>query len=67
MDGGWVVPFRCGHPLSCGVDGEPLQLRLQGLTLPTIPAGVGRPPLHCTVYFGGAIAIVHGNDTIFPW
>ncbi|MEW4223376.1 hypothetical protein [Rossellomorea marisflavi] len=47
-----AVPFRCGRPLSCGVCGEPLRLRLQGLTLPTVPAGVGRPPLHCTVGFG---------------
>ncbi|GLI85318.1 hypothetical protein ANABIO32_30480 [Rossellomorea marisflavi] len=32
-----VVPFRCGRPLSCGVDGEPLRLRLQGLTCPLFP------------------------------
>lgn len=28
---------------------ELLQLRLQGLNLATIPEGVGRPSLHCTV------------------
>ncbi|WP_372906973.1 hypothetical protein [Rossellomorea marisflavi] len=33
----WAVPFRCSRPLSCGVDGEPLQLRLQGLTCPQFP------------------------------
>ncbi|WP_317948348.1 hypothetical protein [Rossellomorea marisflavi] len=31
------APFRCGRPLSCGVDGEPFQLRLQGLTSPLFP------------------------------
>lgn len=42
------VPLRCGRPLSCGVDGELLRL----CTLPAVPAGVGRLPLHCTVGFG---------------
>ncbi|WP_367024975.1 hypothetical protein [Rossellomorea marisflavi] len=32
-----TVSFRYGWPLSCGVDGEPLQLRLQGLTCPLFP------------------------------
>ncbi len=52
VSGEGAVPFRCGRPLFCGVDDERLRLRLQGLTLPTIPAGEGRPPLHCTVGFG---------------
>ncbi len=45
------VPFRCGRPLSCGEAVEPLRLRLQGLKLASIPAGVGRPLLHCTVWW----------------
>jgi hypothetical protein len=46
------VPFRCGRPLSCGVDGEPLQLRLQGLTCPLFPRE--STDLRCTAlgYFG---------------
>lgn len=42
------VPFRYGRPLSCGESVEPLR-RLQGLNLASVPAGVGRPSLHCTV------------------
>ncbi|UKS67050.1 hypothetical protein [Rossellomorea marisflavi] len=37
VSGEGVVPFRCGRPLSCEVDGEPLRLRLQGLTCPLFP------------------------------
>ncbi len=42
------VSFRCGRPLSGGEGVEPRRLRLQGLNLPSIPAGVGLPPLHYT-------------------
>ena len=45
---GRSVPLR--PPAFHGACGEPLQLRLQGLTLPAIPIGVGWPPLHCTVW-----------------
>ena len=38
-------------PISCGVDGEPLQLRLQGLTCPLFPReSVG---LRCTALLVG--------------
>ncbi|MGX1262822.1 hypothetical protein RKD55_000626 [Rossellomorea marisflavi] len=50
LDGGRVVPFRCGRPLSCGVDGEPLQLRLQGLTCPLFPRESAG--LRCTALYG---------------
>ncbi|WP_426916589.1 hypothetical protein [Rossellomorea marisflavi] len=46
FEGKRVVPFRFGRPLSSGVDGEPLRLRLQGLTSPLFPReSVG---LRCT-------------------
>ncbi|WP_187427129.1 hypothetical protein [Rossellomorea marisflavi] len=58
------VPFRCGRPLSCGVDGEPLQLRLQGLTCPLFPRESA--VLRCTALcaFGGENA--HACDEIQP-
>ncbi|KMK92918.1 hypothetical protein VL03_15305 [Rossellomorea marisflavi] len=49
------VPFRCGRPLSCGVDGEPLQLRLQGLTCPLFPRESA--VLRCTALCALAVAI----------
>ncbi|MBV6684540.1 hypothetical protein KV679_12550 [Bacillus sp. JRC01] len=49
------VPFRYGRPLSCGVDGEPLQLRLQGLTSPLFPREwVG---LRCTALCGLGVVV----------
>ncbi|MDW4526400.1 hypothetical protein R3398_08465 [Rossellomorea marisflavi] len=47
----WIVPFRCGRPLSCGVDGEPLRLRLQGLTCPLFPRE--SVDLRCTALLDG--------------
>ena len=55
-------PFRCGRPLSCGVDGEPLQLRLQGLTCPLFPReSVG---LHYTARFALGVAIAYACEEI---
>ncbi len=45
-----TVPFRCGWPLSCGVDGEPLRLRCQCLTCPLFPRESAPPLLHFTVF-----------------
>ncbi|WP_370296682.1 hypothetical protein, partial [Rossellomorea marisflavi] len=47
------VSFRCGRPLSGGEGVEPLRLRLQGLKLPSFPAGVGHPPLLFTFWWNG--------------
>ncbi|MDW4526401.1 hypothetical protein R3398_08470 [Rossellomorea marisflavi] len=46
-----IFPFRCGRPLSCGVDGEPLRLRLQGLTCPLFPRE--SIDLRCTALLDG--------------
>ncbi|WP_445508922.1 hypothetical protein ACUMHR_00485 [Rossellomorea marisflavi] len=43
-------PFRSAAAAFHGACGEPLRLRLQGLTLPAIPIGVGRPSLHFTLW-----------------
>ncbi|MCM2607178.1 hypothetical protein NDQ57_21280 [Rossellomorea marisflavi] len=43
------VPFRCGRPLSCGVDGEPLQLRCAApllLDTPILKGGVINEQAH---------------------
>ncbi|MEW4225473.1 hypothetical protein [Rossellomorea marisflavi] len=55
MEDGFV-PFRYGRPLSCGVVGEPLRLRLQGLTCPLFPRE--SVVLRCTALsvLGGGIA-----------
>jgi hypothetical protein len=53
------VPFHCGWPLSGGEGVEPLRLRLQGLNLPSIPAGVGHPSLHCTFGDGENVIYIH--------
>ncbi|KML08118.1 hypothetical protein VL06_01215 [Rossellomorea marisflavi] len=43
-------------PAFHGACGELLRLRLQGLTLPAFPIGVGRPSLHFTLSGGGGCA-----------
>lgn len=67
VSGEGAVPFRCGRPLFCGVDDERLRLRLQGLTLPTIPAGEGRPPLHCWIWDRGVVMRIESNTSSDSW
>ncbi len=45
-----IVPFRCGRPLS---EGSGSSFLVPAGSLPhSIPFGVGRPPLHYTLWWG---------------
>ena len=58
------VPFRCGRPLS---EGSGSSFLVPAGSLPhSIPFGVGRPSLHCTLSGGGAMCwFGTGNRHLF--
>ncbi|GLI85726.1 hypothetical protein ANABIO32_34750 [Rossellomorea marisflavi] len=67
VSGEGIVPFRCGRPLSCGVDGEPLRLRLQGLTCPLFPRESADLRYTALCAFGGEIAYACAEIQSLPF